>query len=362
MSHTTCRFAADARQGHAPGEALCIWQKGREQLLLCSGDATPGHPWAEDTLVPVFSATKPLSAACLLLALHERGLTPELAVGELWAAFPAPHCSIGQLLSHQCGLAAWAQPAAFRDMAACRAAVERTTPAWAPPAHGYHPHTYGPLVELLMLALTGRSVGVYWENRVRRPLGLAAYIGLPTAEHHRVARLHPPRLPAGQLPRTPFYRAYATPATPTHRAFHCLTGLASIREMNTPAAWQCACPARGGVASARGLAMAYQALLGELPGSPFAGTPVPLWLATPLCSGVDLTLLTETTFSCGAMCGGAPYLGRGGFGHPGAGGFHAFAEPGTGCSFAYVTGQMQLTTLPTERVRGLISAMEKDFF
>ena len=359
MSCTAHTFAESATPGCA--ESLCIWQHGREQLLLCSGEAAPGCAWGADTLVPVFSATKPFSAACLLLALHERGLGPELAVGELWAAFPAPQCSVGQLLSHQGGLAYWARSAPFRDMEACRAAIEASSPAWEPPAHGYHPHTYGPLVELLMLALTGQSVAAFWEARVRRPLGLAFYLGLPESEFPRVARLHPPRLHGGALPRRNFYRAYAAPGSSTHRAFHSLTGLASIREMNTPAAWQCACPARGGIASARGLAMAYQALLGELPGSPFCGTPVLSWLTTPLCSGEDLTLLTPTTFSCGAMCGGAPYLGRGGFGHPGAGGFHAFAEPATACSFAYVTGQMQLTTLPTERVQSLISAMACDF-
>lgn len=354
LPRTHRTFTAD--RPAAGAESLCIWQNGREQLLLCAGEAPPAHPWTPETLVPIFSATKPFSAACLLLALHERGLTPELPIGELWAQFPAPRCSIAQLLSHQSGLAYWAQPAHFRDMAACRAAIEATTPAWAPPAHGYHPHTFGPLVELLMLALTGQSIGTYWETRIRRPLGLELYLGLPPAEHARVARLHPPRLSGGQLPRTEFYRAYATPATPTHRAFHTLTGITSVREMNTPAAWQCACPARGGIATARGLAMAYQALLGLLPG-PFTGTPVLSWLTTPRCSGADLTLLTPTTFSCGAMCGSAPYLGRGGFGHPGAGGFHAFAEPATGCSFAYVTGQMQLTTLPTARVQNLISAM-----
>lgn len=359
MSHTNQAFAA-APSGQG-AESLCIWQRGQEQLLLCAGEAAPGCAWTPETLVPVFSATKPFSAACLLLALHERGLTPELPVGELWAAFPAPHCSVGQLLSHQCGLAYWERSAPFRDMAACRAAVEASTPAWVPPAHGYHPHTYGPLVELLMLALTGQSVGCFWELRVRRPLGLEFYLGLPESEFPRMARLHPPRLQGGALPRSTFYRAYTTPGSTTHSAFHSLAGLASIREMNTPAAWQCACPARGGIASARGLAMAYQALLGELPGSPFIGTPVLHWLTTPLCSGEDLTLLTPTTFSCGAMCGAAPYLGRGGFGHPGAGGFHAFAEPATACSFAYVTGQMQLTTLPTERVQKLISAMACDF-
>lgn len=358
-THTAQAFAAEAPT--IGGESLCIWQAGREQIHFCAGESAPGTPWAPQTLTPIFSATKPLSAACLLLALHERGLSPALPIGEVWPAFPAAHCTIGQLLSHQTGLAAWAKPASLFDLEACQAAIEASTPAWAPPLHGYHPHTYGPMVDILMLKLTGRRIGAFWEERVRRPLGLEVYIGsLPEEAYPRVAPLHPARLVGGAMPRTPFYSSYTDPSTPTYRAFHCVTGLASIREMNTPTAWQCACPARGGVASARGLAMAYQALLGTLPGSPFP-RPVREWLSVPLCSGQDLTILTHTCFSCGAMCGESPYFGRGGFGHPGAGGFHAFAEPASACSFAYITSQMQLTTLPTPRVCALISAMAHDF-
>lgn len=359
MSHCTTQAFATAAAS-VGGESLCIWQRGQQRLLLCSGEASPGTPWDEHTLVPIFSATKPLSAACLLQALHEHGLSPATPVGELWPAFPAPRCRIGELLSHQAGLAAWAHTAPFDDLEACRKAIEASAPAWAPPQHGYHPHAFGPLVDLLMLALTGERICHFWETRVRRPLGLDVYLSLPESEHHRVAQLRPPRLPGGAIPRTPFYTAYTTPGSPTYRAFHCVSGLASIREMNTPAARQCACPARGGIASARGLAMAYQALLCELPGSPFL-PQVREWLSTPLCKGEDLTLLTHTAFSCGAMCEPAALVGGSGFGHPGAGGFHAFAHPATGCSFAYVMNGMQLSPLPSQRVCDLISAMLHDF-
>lgn len=365
MRHTAQAFAAEPPSRTAApgrprsGEGLCIWQKGQEMLLLSSGEAVPGTAWGEQTLVPIFSATKPLAAASLLLALHEQGLTPELEVGELWPTFPAPRCSIGQLLSHQSGLAAWVRPASLFDLDDCRRAIEASTPEWNPPQHGYHPHAYGPLVDLIMLALTGKRISAYWEERVRRPLGLDAYIGLPESEFHRIAQLQAPRLPGGSMPRDAFYRSYGTPGTLTHRAFHCVSGLDSIREMNTPRAWQCACPARGGLASARGLAMAYQAIMGYLPGSPFPSR-VREWLSSPLCRGEDLTLLTATAFSCGAMCAPAEYFGRGGFGHPGAGGSHAFAEPATGCSFAYVLNHMQLTTLPLPKVCALIAAMQQD--
>lgn len=336
------------------GEALCVWKDGAELLHCTAGEGRHGVRWEESTLVPVFSATKALSAACLLLALQERGLTPELEIGELWPAFPTPRCTVAQLLSHQVGLAAWAFPAAVDDLEACRAAIEATTPAWAPPQHGYHPHTYGPMLDILMLRLAGERIGSYWERRVRRPLALEVYLGLPESEHHRVAMLHAPRL-HGAMPRSEFYTRYFDPHSPVYRAFHSVSGLDSVRDMNTERAWQCACPARGAVASARGLAMAYQAILGLLPCSPIP-PQVREWMAQPRCCGQDLTLLRSTSFTCGAMCEPAELFGRGGFGHAGAGGFHAFAEPTTGCSFAYVMNQMQLGVLPGERVQKLISA------
>ena len=43
-----------------------------------------------------------------------------------------------------------------------------------------------------------------------------------------------------------------------------------------------------------------------------------------------------------------------GFGHPGAGGSHAFADPSTGYSFAYVMNQMEVSVLPGEKVRQMV--------
>ncbi len=351
-------FAANIAAGVEQGVAVCVWRKGEELCHLCSGDARPGRLWGEDTLVPIYSATKAAAASCLLLALHDCCQSPDLEVGVLWPRFPLPHCTVAQLLSHQAGLAALAESAPLDDLEACRYAIEHSLPAWLPPAHGYHPHTIGPMVDILMLELTGMRLGAFWEQRVRRPLGLDFYIGLPASEHVRVAELRAARM-RGRMPRSDFYARFFDASSSVYRAFHSLSGFSSAREMNCPAAWECASPAKGGVASARGLAQFYQALLGYLPGSPFV-PEVLEWMISPQCRGDDLTLCCPTSFACGAMLEPADLFGRGGFGHAGAGGSHGFAEPETGCSFAYVMNQMELGILPGERVQRLIEAFVRD--
>lgn len=349
-------FEDNFARGCDSGAAVCVWQNGVETAHFCGGEARDAQPWTAQTLAPVFSATKAASAACLLLALHDCCQDPELEVGDLWPAFPLPHATVAQLLSHQCGLAALVSPASLFDTDACRYAIEHSTPAWSPPQHGYHPHTFGPLTDILMLELCGQRVGDFWEERVRRPLGLDFFIGhLPESEFSRVAYLRPARF-NGRMPRNAFFDGYFTAGSPIHRAFHSILGPDSPREMNNPQAWLCACPAKGGVASARGLAMFYQALLGHLSASPFPAE-VADWMSVPQCYGQDLTLLCPTGFTCGAMYEPAVLFGRNGFGYAGAGGSHAFCEPESGLSFAYVMNCMEPGILPGERVLRLLASL-----
>lgn len=361
MKHLQQAFESVAGKGGGEGSSVCVWREGRELACFVAGEGAPGMLWEAGTLVPIYSATKVPAAACLLLALYDCCQGPELEVGDIWPEFPAPHCTVAELLSHQAGLAALDEPASIFDLGACKAAIERTRPAWAPPQHGYHPHTFGPMLDILMLGLCGQRIGEFWERRVRSPLGLELYIGhVPQSLYPRIARLRAPRI-HGSMPRTPFYAAFFKEGSSVWRAFHSVTGLASAWEMNMPAAWQCASPAKGGVASARGLAMFYQALLGLLPSSPFP-PEVAEWMSFPRCSGMDLTLMQPTAFTCGAMCEPGALFGRGGFGHAGAGGAHAFCEPESGLSFAFVMNQMELGILPGERVLRQLDALAADLF
>jgi CubicO group peptidase (beta-lactamase class C family) len=45
------------------------------------------------------------------------------------------------------------------------------------------------------------------------------------------------------------------------------------------------------------------------------------------------------------------------FGHPGAGGSHAFGDPASGLSFAYVMNQMALSVMPGTRSTAMVDAL-----
>jgi len=347
------------------GASVSVWQEGREIVSLHSGFAAADEtrPWTEHSLVPVYSATKGAASAALLLALHQQGATPQMSMGELWPEFPLPYASIAQMMSHQCGLAAFSRTANVFDHEDCARALEETVPAWQPPEHGYHPHTYGVMLDELMLRLTGERLWRYWEEYIRKPLNLDFYIRLPESEWNRVATLYPGKMDMSNM-GTPFYLEYMNKGTPVHRAFNTLIGLNSVRQMNVPEAWSSGAPAFGGVASARGMAQFYQACLGldELRVFPSAVRNV-------VIDGPDLTLKTPTAFSCGFMHDPAdPATGRklrhlfgsGGFGHAGAGGSHAFADPAYGLSFGYAMNRMDLNVLPGVKTRNLISAVMKE--
>lgn len=352
------------------GASLSLYRHGREILSLHAGKTAHrnGSDWTKDTLVPVFSATKGPATACVLTALHREGLTPAIPVRHLWPRFPLPEATVAQLLSHQCGLAALDHPVDIHDHRAVIEAINRQTPAWTPPRHGYHPRMFGPIAEELLRLLTSTTLGEYWEQNFRRPLGIDFWIGLPESEFGRVAHLYPGRAKPGEL-SAPFYKDYMTEGTYIRRAFTSPVGYLTVQEMNLPDAWTAALPALGGVGTASGLAAFYQACLGtpEKGNIDIVPAEVLPWMTGLQSNGMDELLRTETAFSCGFMKD--PLDARGhklrhlfgphleAFGHPGAGGSIGLADPVTGISFAYAMNQMELGVLPGTKTNNLLAAL-----
>jgi CubicO group peptidase (beta-lactamase class C family) len=363
-------FAENFSERGELGAAVSVWQHGRPVVELHGGfrDARREKPWQGETIVLVWSATKALGSACVLHVLQEAGIGLDRAVSEFWPEFAQGgkgKITLAQLLTHSAGLAAFDERVDVLDYGGVIAALERQAPLWQPGSgHGYHARTFGFLLDELVRRIAGVTLGEYWNRTFREPMQLDLWIGLPEAEHGRVATIYAAK--AGRPP-TPeqFYRDLATPGTLVRRTFTSPAGLHAVSGMNAAEVRSLANASFGGIGSAAGLAKFYSMLAtgGEWNGHRYFTAASIAQMTTALASGMDRVFQIPTAFSAGFMKD-APGSGRRifgpsdlAFGHPGAGGSHAFADPETGIAFAYVMNQMEQSLLPNERSLRLVDAV-----
>ena len=352
------------------GAAVSIWQNGKPLLDLHGGFRDRKHekPWTPDTIVLIWSATKGLASACLLHLLQERGLELKHRVAEFWPEFAQAgksEITIAQLLSHQAGLCALDTPVDVLDYAAVIAALEKQAPLWPPgTAHGYHARTFGFPLDELVRRLSASTVSEYWRKTFGDPLELDIWIGLPQSEAERVATTYAAKADGTTAPAE-FYRDLATPGTLARKVFTSPHGLHSVSAMNSRENRARPIVSFGGIGSASSLAKFYAMLAhgGELDGRCFFAHETITQMTTTLASGFDRVFQIPTAFSAGFMkdptetprriFGPSPLA----FGHPGAGGSHAFADPENRISFAYVMNQMEQSLLPNEKSLRLVDAI-----
>jgi CubicO group peptidase (beta-lactamase class C family) len=121
----------------------------------------------------------------------------------------------------------------------------------------------------------------------------------------------------------------------------------------------------GGIGSASALAKFYGMLAndGEIGGRRFFGHENVNLMMTTISDGLDRVFEIPTAFSAGFMKDSASVRRKifgpspSTFGHPGAGGSHAFADPENRISFAYVMNQMEQFVLPNEKSLRLVDAI-----
>jgi CubicO group peptidase (beta-lactamase class C family) len=168
-------------------------------LWAGSADLAGTKPFAEDTLVPVFSTGKAVMALMIARCVDKGLLSYEDRVADHWPAFGAAgkdQLTVGQLMSHQSGLPGFSdgvEPAIWFDRQAVLDKLAAQTPLWAPgTASGYHPITIGYLAGELFRIVDGRTMGAALREDFAQPFDLDLWIGLPESEHDRVAQLRKP--------------------------------------------------------------------------------------------------------------------------------------------------------------------------
>jgi CubicO group peptidase (beta-lactamase class C family) len=346
-------------QSAGGGCAVAVWLDGKPLVSIQGGEASPGRSWTPSTPCLIWSASKGIAAACALHALYERQIPLETPVAALWPEFATAGkewISLAEMLSHRAGLAAIDRKGlAITDHEAVVAALAEQSPNWkADGTHGYGARTFGFLLDEVVRRAAGEPLASYWERVFRGPLGLDLWFGLPTDLTDTAATVIAPKVPP---PPGPFSRAFGDPASLTRRALSEPGGILTPAVMNTPAMRGVSLPSLGAIATADALARFYS-LLASGGGSLFHADTLAA-MRTTLCSGPDRVLVESTSFSAGFMTndhgvyGPAPTA----FGHPGAGGSLAFADPSLGLGFAFIPSAMHPGALPGPRTRKLVAAL-----
>jgi CubicO group peptidase (beta-lactamase class C family) len=340
------------------GAALAVRHRGRLVVDLWGGvgDPATGDPWREDSLSVIFSCTKGLTSLLAARLVQEGRLDYDAPVIDYWPEFGAAGkggARVGDLLAHRAGLSAPREPMTPRTIVDWDAVVGRLAeqePLWEPgTAYAYHAITHGWLAGEVIRRVTGMSYGAYLRELVADPLGAETWVGLPPALESRVV----PMAVGPTLAQLTAQQEAERPVDgPDWLGLAMTLGGALPRELvgpgtgfNSPPIREAQIPGAGGISTARSLATIWSAAVVETEGvrlldeetvaratrprsegEPFFPVPGP-WPRW----GMGFQLDSEAR----------RYLTPAGFGHDGAGGQVAFADPGLGVGFAFLTNQME---------------------
>ncbi|MEV0686780.1 serine hydrolase domain-containing protein [Nocardia sp. NPDC050378] len=360
------------------GAAVAVYAGGEPLVDLWAGhrDRARAVPWERDTIVPVFSSSKGMSAFTIATAVSRGLLDYDAPVAKYWPEFAAhgkDRITVRQLIDHQAGLSGLdriVRLSELGDRESLAHLLAAQQPMWEPGTrHGYHALTLGLYQSELLRRVdpAGRSLGRFFAEEIAAPVGADLFIGLPEDEPlDRVAQLSATkgldilRYELADIPLRIGAEVYAkrghsyaaltnprpgAPARATRREF---LGIE----------W----PGMNGVGNARALARVYGAAAGRTGALPLSDAVLDL-LAAPTVDSVpaaDLVLHTKSRYHLGfRKSRGSFRFGsdKRAYGTTGLGGSFGFADPTTGLGFGYTMNRLGMAILDDVRSRNLRTAV-----
>ena len=337
-------------EGRQIGVQVSVYQRGRVVVDAVAGTLGPDDPRAvgHDSLFCSFSSTKGVAALAVHQA-HDRGLLDlDAPVATYWPAF-AQHgkdrISVAQAMSHMCGLHAMPEPFEPEHVTDWDAGIKRMedgVPAWEPgTATGYHAVTFGWIAGGIIAGATGRHIKEWITTEIAEPLGVADsfFVGIPDTPEVRT-RLATLAVvsPGDGLP------------IPDDHDFYKAMPRVMFPHFNDMSFRMACLPSGNGHFSAAALSRMYAALAtgGEIDGVRLIRERAIARMSQVVTDDVDRVLLAPLRKCAGFFAGGdvagipsmfGPRTSA--FGHAGAGGSVAFADPEAGLGVAVTLNKMQ---------------------
>jgi CubicO group peptidase (beta-lactamase class C family) len=244
-------------EGQERGLQVAIYLDGQLAVSACAGvrDQLSGKPVERDTLFPVFSTTKGITATLIHLLAERRQVDYEQPISSIWPEFGAngKECiTIRQALNHSAGIPQMPRGISaeetldWEEMCKTIAALE---PLWEPGTRmEYHAMTFGWILGEVARRVDGRPFGQMLEEEICRPLRIdTMFVGMPPSMDERLAILEEP----GASVPVDDGRPQAIPPSV----------LPLGTWMNHPQARRACIPASNGIMNAEAIARHYAALL-----------------------------------------------------------------------------------------------------
>ena len=356
------RAEKEVAEGLLPSSQIAIARNGRIVGMRTVGTVT--HEGREalatnDTLYCIFSSTKAITSAAAWLLIQEGKLSVDEVVADIVPEFGTNGkevVRVEQLFTHTAGFPmAPFPPADFLDRDRRLAHFARWRLNFEPGTRFvYHPSSSMYVIAEIIERRSGTSYGDFVRTRIAEPLGLDdLWCGLPDELHGRLADI----THVGEALTEDDYRRMGMPVPPLTEVTE-----ENLQRFNETPVRRAGIPGGGGTMGAGELALFYQALLGEIGGDEI-WRPETLAMAREVRSGDlrDPLFGKLANRALGLMIAGDAernYRGFGhtnseyAFGHGGAGGQIAWADPETGISLGYCTNGHDRDTIRQAR-RGI---------
>ena len=364
-------FEMNFELGEEVGASAAVYHRGNKVVDIWGGsfDATGDRPYDDSTLQLVFSTTKGIVAIAVAMCVQRGLIDYAEKVSTYWPEFVAHgkgEATVAQLLSHQCGLIAPDAPVTLAealDWKTITAMMADTKPDWPiGTGHGYHALTFGWLAGELIRRTDGRSPGQFVADEIAGPLGVELWIGLPEEMEPRVSPIigRPLNEDNPDPAIKQMLEMFLGPDTRGGRALLLNGAFAIDGAFNRRDVHAAEIPAANGISTASALAKVYAATMTTVDGVRLINDETRDQARATLTPAgePDLCLIMPTTFGMGFMTHGmfTPYSGPGSFGHSGAGGSNAFAQPERELAVGYAMNKMAANLAADARAQRITDA------